>query len=91
MEQLNLSAYVKKCIGSVSSMEIIRAIPAASRKLQRIIEREGDADGTRKKPEYFAILIADEIRSHRMFLRCTSKNKKSVLPKQTRLWKASIL
>ena len=34
----------------------------ATRKLERIIEREGDAGGERKKPYYLAQLIAEAVR-----------------------------
>lgn len=36
-------------------------IAAAQVKLARIIEREGDLGGERRKPEYFAQLVAEEV------------------------------
>ncbi len=38
------------------------AYERAARKLQRIIAREGDADGARLKPAYFLQLLQEEIR-----------------------------
>ena len=38
------------------------AYERAARKLQRIIEREGDAGGARLTPAYFLQLLAEEIR-----------------------------
>ena len=38
------------------------AYERAIRKLQRIIEREGDAGGARLTPAYFLQLLAEEIR-----------------------------
>ena len=35
----------------------------ALQKLQRIIAREGDADGARLKPAYFLQLVKEEIRT----------------------------
>lgn len=35
---------------------------AAARKLEWIMQREGDLDGERKKPYYLAQLMAEEIR-----------------------------
>lgn len=35
----------------------------AERKLHRIIEREGDADGARREPWYLAQLIAETVRA----------------------------
>lgn len=37
----------------------------AERKLDGIIEREGDADGARREPWYLAQLIAETVRSDR--------------------------
>ena len=37
----------------------------AEHKLERIIEREGDADGARREPWYLAQLIAETVRSNR--------------------------
>ena len=36
-------------------------VAAAEAKLARITEREGDADGIRRRPEYLYQLIAEEI------------------------------
>lgn len=37
----------------------------AEHKLERIIEREGDADGARREPWYLAQLIAETVRGNR--------------------------
>lgn len=39
-----------------------RAIERAEKKLERIIEREGDADGKRLNPRYLFCLIAEELK-----------------------------
>ena len=46
---------------------------AAKEKLRRIIQREGDENGIRRTPEYFALLIAEEIEFRR--------NRKPVAPR----------
>lgn len=43
-----------------------KATEYAERKLDRIIEREGDCGGERRKPEYLAQLIAETVRSSRL-------------------------
>jgi len=50
---------------SVSEDEIMAAIPPAMDKLQRIIQREGDAEGLRLRPQYIAHLVTEQIRSER--------------------------
>lgn len=40
-----------------------KAADQAERKLERIIEREGDCGGKRRKPEYLAQLIAEAVKS----------------------------
>ena len=39
----------------------------AERKLKRIIDREGDADGARREPWYLAQLIAETVRGQPFF------------------------
>ena len=39
-----------------------RAIERAENKLERIIEREGDAGGKRSNPRYLFCLIAEELK-----------------------------
>lgn len=50
---------------AISQQEFEKAEMQAKRKLARIIEREGDADGERRKPYYLAQLIAEAIRTDR--------------------------
>lgn len=40
-----------------------KAANQAERKLERIIEREGDCGGKRQRPEYLAQLIAEAVKS----------------------------
>lgn len=40
-----------------------KAANQAERKLERIIEREGDCRGKRRRPEYLAQLIAEAVKS----------------------------
>jgi hypothetical protein len=62
--------------------EPINAIAAAKAKLRRIIDREGDANGIRREPEYLDMLIAEENALH------TNKNhdikKEVIAPKYIR-------
>lgn len=51
--------------GSIERYEYEEAVEQAKRKLARIIEREGDADGERRKPYYLAQLIAEAVRAER--------------------------
>lgn len=50
---------------AISQREFEQAEMQAKRKLARIIEREGDADGERRKPYYLAQLIAEAVRTDR--------------------------
>lgn len=61
---------VDKYVSEPTFSEIVSAILPAQAKLKRIIEREGDADGARFNPSYFAQLIAENIRSARMTKKC---------------------
>ena len=56
--------------------ELAEAIPVAKRKLDLIIEREGDADGKRIEPKYLAMLIAEVLRSQRIQRETLEKEKK---------------
>lgn len=42
-----------------------KAADQAGRKLEKIIEREGDCEGKRRRPEYLAQLIAEAVKSSR--------------------------
>nr|UWI04055.1 MAG: hypothetical protein [Bacteriophage sp.] len=48
---------------AIEPQEWDKAKAYAERKLERIIEREGDAGGERRKPYYLAQLIAETVRS----------------------------
>lgn len=72
---------------AISQREFEQAEMQAKRKLARIIEREGDADGERRKPYYLAQLIAEAVRSDRFssltfelgnFIRCAEENRKQI-------------
>lgn len=56
---------VSRFVRDPTDQEIIDAIQPTTEKLQRIILREGDADGDRLKPSYIARLIAETIVSNR--------------------------
>lgn len=49
-------------------------------KLQRIIERQGDADGERTEPWYLAMLIAEEIRATRIMYETMVQNRQKKSP-----------
>lgn len=72
---------------AISQREFEQAEMQAKRKLARIIEREGDADGERRKPYYLAQLIAEAVRSDRLssltfelgnFIRCAEESRKQI-------------
>lgn len=56
-----LSDYVRRKLGNVSDATIEAALPSAQEKLERIIEREGDANGGRLKACYMAQLLVEKI------------------------------
>ena len=58
---------------SLSDSEYEEAETSAKRKLARIIEREGDADGERLKPYYLVQLISEAITAERFSLCCYLK------------------
>ena len=49
------------------------ALPEAERKLERIIDREGDADGERRKPYYLGKLVEEAIRAKAFTEYCIMK------------------
>lgn len=73
MVQVDLTSLVAVYIDEPTYSELIRAIKPATEKLERIIEREGDADGARLEPSYIAQLIAENIRSTRMTNKCMAR------------------
>ncbi len=56
-----LTDRVERQLGNVTGREIAEALPLAMNKLERIVAREGDADGERLKPYYIAQLVAEQI------------------------------
>lgn len=63
----HLSQKTATCLGDeFTTQEFDRALQYATDKLERIIAREGDADGARGLPEYLAHLIAEHILFSRM-------------------------
>lgn len=60
-----LKDLVSSQIGDVSEAEIIKAFEPCSQKLMRIIQHEGDSEGTRLSSEYLSQLIAEHIISER--------------------------
>lgn len=72
----DLKQLVSSEIGIVSDDEIISALPVATAKLNRIIRREGDADGKRFEASYLAQLIAEYISVARFADEIEKINKK---------------
>lgn len=75
----------------MSDSEYEKAEKQAKRKLARIIEREGDADGERLKPYYLAQLIAEAVTAERLSNYCkelytsrTMEKKEMPVAKATR-------
>ena len=52
-------------IEPITKAEILASWEDAERKLECIIEREGDADGERQKPEYFIQILKECILAKR--------------------------
>jgi hypothetical protein len=50
-------------------------VTAAQKKLERIIEREGDAGGLRRSAEYLKYLIAEEIMQRQAIAYCRDHYK----------------
>lgn len=61
--------------GKPTMHEVAQAAASAKRKLDLIIEREGDADGARVKPKYLSMLIAELLRAQK-FSRATFEREK---------------
>ncbi len=65
--ETNLRRQVESYLGSsIAPSELEEAKAYAERKLASIIDREGDADGARRQPDYLAQLIAETVRSNRL-------------------------
>lgn len=66
MTEDTLQQEAEKFLGTeIEPSEWDSAKTCAERKLDRIIEREGDADGARREPWYLAQLIAEAVRGDR--------------------------
>ena len=84
MVQADLTELVSIYVDNPTYSEIVNALKPATEKLERIIEREGDAHGARREPSYIAQLIAENIRSTRMTNNVwLDTTKKGALPKHT--------
>ncbi len=67
MERSPLHALAEKYLGSeIEDDEYPTAYRYAERKLERIIDREGDSGGERRKPYYIAQLIAETVSANRL-------------------------
>lgn len=77
IHQANLTHLVSNYVENPSYVEIVSAVKPATEKLERIIKREGNAEGKRLSPEYIAQLIAEIISSNRITKKCIVRyNKK---------------
>lgn len=84
----DVKALTEKYLGMPITHEMFtEKLEAASQKLQRIITREGDANGTRLKPDYKAQLIAEAIISDSLSYQCVKRfeDKKRAALKRTTL------
>ena len=66
----------------ISNDEYTEAETQAKRKLARIIEREGDADGERLKPYYLAQLVAEAVTAERFSNYCRDIHELRTLEKK---------
>ena len=57
--------------------ELIRAVKEAKIKLAQIIEREGDLNGERLKPQYLAQLTLERLRTNRFANYCLSRTRET--------------
>lgn len=70
---MNLKEMVEKYAETkVLQEEIDVYYPQAERKLQLIIQREGDHNGERRKPYYIAMLLAEIINIERFSAYCSA-------------------
>ena len=64
---MDWQSLVEECSGfSVSQEEVTEYMPDAKRKLNGIIDHEGDADGTRNEACYLAMLLGGIILVERL-------------------------
>lgn len=66
----------------ISDDEYTEAEKQAKRKLARIIEREGDADGERLKPYYLVQLVAEAVTAERFSNYCNIAHELRTLEKK---------
>lgn len=64
-------------IKPITKAEILASWNDAERKLERIIEREGDADGARREDWYFIEILKEVISTKRQ---AAAINKKGIKP-----------
>lgn len=64
-------------IKPITKTEILASWNDAERKLERIIEREGDADGARREDWYFIEILKEVISTKRQ---AAAINKKGIKP-----------
>ena len=62
--------------GKPTLPELAEAVSAAKRKLDLIIEREGDAGGARVEPKYLSMLIAELLRAQKFSRETFEREKK---------------
>lgn len=55
---------LKHIIGSIANQELDKAKRKAEHKLSMIIKTEGDANGVRREPWYFEMLLKEQLRSY---------------------------
>lgn len=63
MTNVALMPTLKHMIGSITDQELAKAKRKAEHKLSMIIKTEGDADGVRREPWYFEMLVKEQLRS----------------------------
>ena len=88
----NISDYVRRKLGNVSDAAIEAALPSAQEKLERIIAREGDANGERLKPYYIAQLLVEKIQeaaAEKYYREAHGVKTKKI--RENRKWKKSLL
>lgn len=69
-----LVSYVQAYRPGATEKDIERELPYCERKLNLIIQREGDAEGKRLETRYLAQLIAEQLRANQYALDFMAKN-----------------
>lgn len=59
----------------ITDAEWAEALPAAKRKLDWIISREGDSDGERRKPYYLGKLVEEHISANAFTAYCAEMSR----------------